>query len=246
MCVIGSAKLAERGRSADEILARYYPGLSIGRIGSAPVATTAAALPERGRRGEPPAPAMPSRSTPEPRAAADPAAAAAVAVTLPDEDEGGHSVIEKQTLVARNELAARLGVAPPRVTLRFHATTDEFELATGRPWFNASVAFNDEVHLIPVMALRDRGVLDQSIRRGLVHLMVDGPLKERPAWVREGASLYYSDSRPDPASQGRAPCPTSIELIQPVSAGALNNALARAKACFARQIAAGRGWRDVR
>jgi SpoIID/LytB domain protein len=221
MCVIGSAKLAEQGRSADEILARYYPGLSIGRPGGGAVTTPVAAAP-------------------------NPPAKPAIALALPDEDEGGHALIEKQTLAARDELAALLGVAPPRVTLRFHATTDEFELATGRPWFSSTAAFNSELHLIPVMALRERGVLDQTIRRGLVHLMVDVPLKDRPAWVREGASLYYSDPKPTASTQGRPQCPTDIELIQPVSAGALSNAFARAKACFARQIGSGRSWRDVR
>jgi len=244
MCVIGSAKLAERGKSADEILGRYYPGLPIGRLGAAPVTTTASAT-ERGRG----AAGTPVPTTKPPAIAApalEPTPTTPVALTLPDEDEGGHSVIEKQTLAARDELAAVLGVTPPRVTVRFHATTDEFELATGRPWFSSSATFNDELHLIPVMALRERGVLDQTIRRGLVHLMIDGPLKDRPAWVREGASLYYADATPAATPQSRLPCPSEIELVQPVSAGALSNAFARAKACFARQIQSGRSWRDVR
>jgi hypothetical protein len=76
--------------------------------------------------------------------------------------------------------------------------------------------------------------------------MVDVPLKDRPAWVREGAALYYSDPRSAAPVQGRPVCPTDIELIQPVSAGALSNAFARAKACFARQVGSGRSWRDVR
>jgi len=37
-----------------------------------------------------------------------------------------------------------------------------------------------------------------------------------------------------------------VELLHPVSAGALGDAYARARNCFARQIAAGRSWRDVR
>ncbi|HEX7140582.1 MAG TPA: SpoIID/LytB domain-containing protein [Vicinamibacterales bacterium] len=234
MCVIGSAKLAEQGRTADEILARYYPGLPIGRLGSGVVTTTAGASSDQGRRDTG---AVVRRQ---------PSARTGVALALPDEDEGGHVVIEKQTLAARDELAAVLGVMPPRVTLRFHSTTDEFELATGRSWFSSIAAFNDELHLIPVMALRERGVLDQTIRRGLVHLMVDGPLKDRPAWVREGATLYYSDPKSAAPLQGRLSCPTDIELIQPVSAGALTNAFARAKACFARQVGSGRSWRDVR
>src|SRR5262249_38589426 len=41
LCVIGSARLAARGRTADEILARYFPGLAVtgsdrGRTGVGP------------------------------------------------------------------------------------------------------------------------------------------------------------------------------------------------------------------
>ena len=42
------------------------------------------------------------------------------------------------------------------------------------------------------------------------------------------------------------PAPDDNELLHPVSVGALSNAYARARACFARQIAAGKSWRDVK
>jgi len=131
------------------------------------------------------------------------------------------------------------------VTLRFHATVDEFERATQRPWFSAAAAVNGELHLVPIAGLRDRGLLEQTIRRGMVHVMVDGPLGSRPAWVREGAALYYSSAHDAPI-EGRRTCPGDVELLRPVSPGALSNAYARARACFARQIAAGRSWRDVK
>ena len=41
-------------------------------------------------------------------------------------------------------------------------------------------------------------------------------------------------------------CPQDNELRYPVSAGALANAYGRARACFARQIEAGKVWNDVR
>jgi stage II sporulation protein D len=216
LCVIGSARLAERGQSADAILNRYFPGLEIaGR--RAPVVTTEAAR------------------APSP-----------VAVSLPDDDEGEHAAIERQALRARDDLARTLGVRAPIVTLRFHATTREFEQATGQPWFVSSAAAHSELHLVPVAALRDRGVLDQTIRRGLVRMMVDEPLRDRPQWVRDGAALFFADPSGGGVVAGRATCPTDSELRAPVSAGALGNAYARARACFARQIASGRHWRDVR
>jgi hypothetical protein len=70
-------------------------------------------------------------------------------------------------------------------------------------------------------------------------------LSHRPAWVREGAALYFADGA-TPGATTRASCPSDAALMKPVSPGALVTALADARACFARQIAAGRAWRDVR
>jgi SpoIID/LytB domain protein len=218
LCVIGSVRLAAAGHSADDILARYFPGLSAVAPRAA-VTTTAA-----------------RSATPPP-----------VAVSLPDDDAGGHRAIEAQALRARDDLARTLGVTAPVVTLRFHETTAAFERATGSPWFSSTAVTNGELHLVPIAALRDRGVLDQTIRRGLVRLMVDGPLQDRPLWVREGAALYFADPAGGAAvAGGRPACPADSELRRPVSAGALSNAYARARACFAKQIAGGRRWRDVR
>jgi hypothetical protein len=212
MCVIGSAKLAERGKTAEEILRQYFPGLS---IGGPPLA----------------------RSTAAP--------AAATSIYVPPGDEGAQAALVRQTQRARDEIAKALGVAAPaRLSLRFHPTTADYEHATGASWFTSAALVDGELHLLPLTVLRDRGVLDRTIRRGLVHLMVDPSLGSRPAWVREGAALYFSEPRPEARSDAK--CPTDRELLRPVSAGALSNAYARARACFARQIDAGRSWKDVR
>ena len=219
LCVIGSARLAERGRSAIDILARYFPGLDVKERGEP------ALLARR--------PAIPEAPTP-------------IVASLPDADEGGHRAIEKQAQAHRDELARALGVPPPAITLRFHATTEAYEHATGLPWFSSGATINHELHLVPIVGLRERGVLDQTIRRGLVHAMVDAVLKDRPAWVRAGAALYYADPQRGSQPDGRITCPTDNELLRPVSIGALSNAYTRARACFAKQIASGRSWRDVR
>lgn len=219
LCVIGSARLAERGRSAVDILARYFPGLDVKERGEP------ALLARR--------PAIPEAPTP-------------IVASLPDADEGGHRAIEKQAQAHRDELARALGVPPPAITLRFHATTEAYEHATGLPWFSSGATINHELHLVPIVGLRERGVLDQTIRRGLVHAMVDAVLKDRPAWVRAGAALYYADPQRGSQPDGRITCPTDNELLRPVSIGALSNAYTRARACFAKQIASGRSWRDVR
>lgn len=253
LCVIGSTRLAERGVSAEAILARYFPGAEI-RPGLPPAVLT--------MRGGVPPPAPKAKTADERDAgirlpsAPRPAAAAGVLLRLPDEDEGQRDAILQQTLRARDELARTLGVSSPAaVTLRFHATTDDYERATGQPWFTSATALRGELHLLPLAVLRDRGVLERTIRHELVHLMTDTVLATRQQWVREGAAIYFAGvqpiagdvpQRPAFVPSPRASCPDDNELRQPVSVGALSNAYARARACFARQLAAGRSWRDVR
>jgi hypothetical protein len=220
MCVIGSTNLAARGTSARAILQKYFPGTEIAAAGS--------------------------------RAASP---ASGVVVSLPDDDGGEQAAIARLVAGARDELAAALGVAAPAtLALRVHPTTADFERATGQPWFASGAWAGNELHLLPLAVLRARGVLDRAIRHELVHAMADGVLATRPAWVREGAAIYFAEARPVPGGADRAArrpaprtsCPRDNELLQPLSAGALADAYARARSCFARQIAAGRSWRDIR
>jgi len=251
LCVIGSARLAEDGRDASYILGRYFPGL---KISSSIAATDARARPSPGSTEVAPKPGskpVEARAKPEASLATSP-----VAVSLPDDDAGEQAAITKQALKARDELARTLGVPPPaRVTLRFHSTTDDYENATGQAWFTSAALVRDELHLLPLAVLRERGILDRTIRHELVHLMTDPVLGRRPLWVREGAAIYFAGEQPIPADavqkpafkpETRASCPDDSELRQPVSVGALTNAYARARACFARQMQGGKSWRDVR
>ena len=177
-------------------------------------------------------------------------------LTLPDEDEGERDAIVTQTLRARGELATALGVPPPApVTMRFHPTTDDYERATDRAWFTSGALINGELHLLPLAVLRDRGVLERTIRHELVHLMTDTALDRRPQWVREGAAIYFAGAKPIPGELRQRPgfrpepggsCPTDPEVLRPVSIGSLANAYTRARECFAKQIAAGKNWKDVR
>jgi hypothetical protein len=176
-----------------------------------------------------------------------------VLVSLPDGDEGERGVITDLAARARADLARTLGVTAPRVTLRFHPTVDSYERATREPWFTSGAIVNGDIHLLPPAVLRERGVLDRTIRHELVHVMTNAPLSERPLWVREGAAIYFAGEPPVPGGKDartapapRTSCPDDAELLRPVSAGALTNAYARAQACFARQMSQRRSWRDVR
>ncbi len=251
MCVTGSMNLAARGQTATQILNRYYPGLDIipyGQVSApevsqatAPTARTVPVLPPR-------AASAASISSPLP---------SGVDVKLPagDDSDDQRAAIATLAAHARDEIAAELRVPPPaRLSIRVHPSTDSYERATGQPWFTSGTVVAGELHLLPLSTLRERGVLERTIRRELVHVMIDEPLAARPAWVRAGAALYFSGGRPEAAadqdSQGRPTvrtlCPDDVELQQPVSAGSFSNAYARALACFAREAGRGRSWKDVK
>jgi len=242
--VIGSVNMAVAGRTATEILNKYFPGLDIGVPGGAIAPAVVAA------RG-----AVPPAARPAPPAPPPPPVFTGVSLALPDEDEGERDAIAQLTDRTRGEIARALGLpAPARVVVRFHPTTASYERATSQPWFTSGAVVGGELHLLPLAVLRDRGVLERTIRHELVHLMADPLLGQRPAWVREGAAIYFAGQRPIPGEHDRpsvrpptrASCPADPELVRPVSAGALSNAFARALACFSRQLDNGRSWREVR
>jgi SpoIID/LytB domain protein len=229
MCVIGSVNLAAGGKTAAQILGRYFPGLELGTLGAPAVV---ASRPAR-------VPAV------TPAGVSD----SALALALPDEDEGERDGLAPVVLRARDDIAKDLGVAAPsRLIIRFHPTTDSYERATGQPWFTAGAVVGTELNLLPLAVLRERGVLERTLRHELVHLMADASLRDRPAWVREGAAGYFAGQRQaaDDSTEARPSCPTDAELLSPVSAGALSNARIQARACFARQAGEGRPWREVK
>ena len=238
MCVIGSTKLAIAGETATQILARYFPGTNIGAVGP----RLTAAPPERPSIG----PAPPAVATAAVRPAPAPVGAAPdVAVSLPEGDEGERPVVLGMVRRERDAMAKTLGVrAPVPLVVRFQPTTDAYERATGQPWFTMGAVKSGEIHFIPLSTLRDRGILERTIRHQVVHLLTDEVYANRPAWVREGAAVHFADGTEVAAP--RVICPEDVELLRPLSAGSLGDAFARARACFERQLSGGKSWKDVR
>jgi SpoIID/LytB domain protein len=248
LCVIGSMKLAAAGQSAEAILSRYFPGTTIGaappRLTSAPAPAPAA---PPAITSSPDAPAPPPSASPAAAARTAVTAASAtggVAVTVPAGEADARATLVQLVSRERAAMAQALGVEPPRVQVRAHDTTDAYERTAGRPAFTLSAVVQQQIELAPLWLLRERGMLERSIRRALVELMVSGVLPDRPAWLRDGAAVYFAD--PNTPNAARPPCPQDAELRQPTSVGAWGVALARARACFERQISGGRDWRRAR
>jgi SpoIID/LytB domain protein len=244
MCVIGSTKLAIAGETAAEILQRYFPGTEIGRWTSRTTAAPSEAPPvARSNRAPTATPAVPASAASVPAAAA--VLPESVAVSLPEGDEGERAVLAGVLVRERDAVAATLGVAaPPKIVARFHPTTDAYERAARMPWFTIGTSSGTELQFVPLAVLRQGGVLERAVRHQLVHVLADSTLADRPLWVREGAALHFADNAMGPGNRGV--CPSEAELLRPASAGALNDAYARARACFERELSAGRSWKDVR
>jgi stage II sporulation protein D len=266
LCVIGSARLAARGQSVSGILARYFPGTTIAPLPSSFVAAIEPrmAAPPPVTSGEPRIGAPPPRPSiappaaiapPARRASASAPAVAEVLLSLPSGDEGERDVLHDLALRAREQLAEDLGAATPlRITLRLHPTVESYQRATGQPWYTAGATLDTDIHLVPLTVLRERGLLERTIRRELVHVLTRSALSRRPLWVQEGVATYFADEGTVPGEPARRvvvpgvkmSCPDDRELLQPASPGALSNAYARAAACVGRQIAAGKKWSEIR
>lgn len=148
---------------------------------------------------------------------------------------------------ARDEIAAKAGVkSPANIPITIHADVDAFSRATGQPWWMSGATVGPGIELAPIAVLQQRGVLERTVRREVAHVLVDDALARRPQWVRDGAASYFADPAARTIASRRVECPGDAELLRPLSAGAHRDALARAEACFRRQIADGRSWRDVR
>ena len=100
------------------------------------------------------------------------------------------------------------------------------------------------VEATPRPPVRVQGIVGEA-----AHFVAPAPSRMRGSSSPSSTSETKTPitvSRKAAVTAARLPCPTDLELVQPVSAGALSNAFARAKACFARQVGSGRSWRDVR
>ncbi len=238
LCVVGAGTRAARGATTDDILRFYFPRLVVSGV-SETRRTDAATVPP----AVPPSPAPPAGAARAP-------SAADVHLALPAAEEGERAALMALLRRSRDQIAKATGQpAPAAMRVTVHPTIEAFGRATGQPWWVAGASAGAAIDLLPIAVLRQRGIVEQTIRHEIAHVLVDQALTTRPMWVREGAAIYFSwpagvapAARTEPA---RAACPTDVELLRPVSAGAQRDAYERAEACFTRAIAR-TAWRDVK
>jgi hypothetical protein len=223
LCVIGAGRRASAGRTADEILAFYFPTLTIGTPDAAATSTAASTPVPADTRGD-------------------------VRLALPAGEEGERGRLIDLVRRVRDGIARTAGVPPPStITITVHPTVEAFARATGQPWWVAGTTAGTAIELLPLTILRQRGLVERTLSHELAHVLVDSPLAGRPFWVREGAASYFASGDGSADVIGSRPtCPRDDEFTRPLSAGAHRAAYARAEACFRHAIHGGRKWQDVR
>ena len=222
LCVVGAGRRAAQGATADQILRFYFPGLSVGPI-----------------------PATPSASA-RPNTSALRRDAGGLELALPAGDEGERSALVNLIRRSRDDIAKSTGVKAPSLRVTVHPTVDSFGRATGQPWWVSGATSAATIDLLPITVLRQQGQLERTVRHEVAHALLDGALATKPVWVREGAAAYFANPAARSARPDRVQCPDDMELLRPISAGAQRDAYARAEACFARAIASGQRWDQVR
>ncbi len=251
LCVIGAGHRAARGASAEDILGFYFPGIRVESIDDVPALSSALRAPGTVIG----VPADPGLASAGPNAAAVVRVEASVgtsrsgiAVTLPDSEAAARLSLEEVTRRARDEFAKVLGVRPPgEVRLRVYESVDRFRAETGRPWWANALTTGATIEVPPLAILRQRGVLERTIREEVGRVLLDPPLARRPLWVRVGLARHLAQPSSEPPVRGpRRRCPEDVDLTMAVSAAAQREAEALAEACVTRALASGKKWREIK
>ncbi len=96
---------------------------------------------------------------------------------------------------AERKTAARHKLTPPPVSLqaKLYRTTPDFTAATGAEHYMGAFFTGGVLHLQPVRALRDRGILQQTVTHEYVHFYLNVLTNgNTPAWLDEGIATLVA------------------------------------------------------
>lgn len=154
----------------------------------------------------------------------------ALLTTRPDQDRGVLETAEREA----QGISRRTNLSLPRgVEIRVYPDVETFRNATGEPGWVAAHTAGRRIHLQPAALLRSRGVLDQTVRHELLHVLVESQAApELPLWFREGLVTFLESRGPvAPAAAGAVP--SDFELRQTQDAARARRAYAEAASAVA-------------
>jgi stage II sporulation protein D len=81
-----------------------------------------------------------------------------------------------------------------KTQLRVFPTLDAFRNTTGQPGWIAAYTHGHVISLQPLAVLKEKGILESTLRHELIHLLVESHARAgTPLWFREGLVLYLAD-----------------------------------------------------
>ena len=186
LCQEGAHEMGHRGANFRQILAKYFPGTSIG-----------------------------PQTTQMTRQNSTHFRLSSFERLDPKESARILNLLESQ----RNVLARRVSSAGvdsqfPDVEIVFNKTTGDFVGRTGLPPWAAAATRNNRIELQPLALLKQRGILETTLRHELVHVVVDAiGGGQTPRWFSEGIALYLAGEGKvlEPYAKGPALAPKDLE-----------------------------------
>ncbi|MEQ1912461.1 MAG: SpoIID/LytB domain-containing protein, partial [Vicinamibacterales bacterium] len=226
LCVVGAAARARDGSTAEDILRNYFPGLVFQTLAAAD------------------SPRSATRDLTD-------LASGPLRISLPQQDEPLRVDIQATASNALRQVRAALEATTDRspIAVRFHPTVESYQRATGLPWYTSGATHERTIDLLPFEVLRQRGLLESTLRHELAHALTNQRLKGAPLWMHEGVAMWASrgqslaaqtPARPVPAAIS---CPSDAELRKAGSADAIHRLYDQATQCYMRELSAGRSWR---
>lgn len=191
LCVLGAAARASTGADARTILREYFPGLEVAALATTAATTTLpeirVQLPVEERASQAELQRLATRWLTE-------AAAALTEGRLKPAHTTGNSRSSTGIGGSLSSVSvASVSQWPRQVTLRFHPTVESYQRQTGSPWFTTATTTRDSIDLIPLRVLRERGLLESTLRHEFVHALTFDALRRAPRWVSEGLAALVVD-----------------------------------------------------